>query len=328
MLMLALALLAPLGAAASPRASSSASASTRTGAEAAVVKRAKRAVARQRRARRAAAERRLHLRIAGRRPKKPAPAPAPTPTPTPTPTPAPSPAPAPAPAPEPSVLFADAFPGPDGVITSADAFWNPNDSTLARDPGWEGESGTMLRRGETAWSSTASTRMFRFWTKRSDFDNVRVEMDLRTNGFHPGDASMPAVDWDGVKIWLRRQVVNGSSSGNGKPALYVAEVNRRQGNVIVQKKCGGQDAYTTLANTSWSGRPNPPRIGVWERVGGAVRTNADGTVTIEVIRDGAVVLTGTDRGGNGCAPITTPAKVGVRGDNTDFNFDNVTVTPR
>ena len=59
-----------------------------------------------------------------------------------------------------------------------------------------------------------------------------------------------------------------------------------------------------------------------------VTINADGSVTVEVIRDGAVVLSGTDRGGNGCAPITTPAKVGVRGDNTDFNFDDLTVSAR
>ncbi|MDQ3849206.1 MAG: hypothetical protein M3296_01130 [Actinomycetota bacterium] len=230
------------------------------------------------------------------------------------------------PAPATGVLFADAFIGPDGVITSADAYWNPNDASWARDRNWEGESGTMYRGSNAAASRTDTTRMFRFWTTRSDFANVRVEMDLRTNSFHAGTPDMPAVDWDGVKLWLRRQVVRGSSSASVAPALYTAEVSRRQGNVVIQKKCGGQDAYLVLANTPWSGNPNPARIGQWERVGGSVRTNADGSVTVQVIRNGAVVLTGTDTGAGGCPPITTPGKVGVRGDNTAFDFDNFTVT--
>lgn len=240
--------------------------------------------------------------------------------------PAPAPEPEPTPAVSPGVLFSDAFSGPDGIITSADAFWNPYDTTLARDPNWEGESGTMYRRAEAARSTTNITRVFRFWTTRSDFANVNVQMDLRTHFYHAGDLSMPAASWDGVKLWLRRQVINGTSSANVSPALYTAEVNRRQGNVVIQKKCTGQDSYTVLANTAWSGNPNPAKIGQWERVGGTVRTNADGSVTVQVIRDGAVVLTGTDNGAGGCAPITAAGKVGVRGDNTEFDFDNFTVT--
>lgn len=226
-------------------------------------------------------------------------------------------------APASTALFADSFAGPDGIITSADAFWNPTNTSLARDPGWEGESGTMYRRADSA--ASGDSRVFRFWTKRSDFGNVNVEMDLRLNSFHAGTSDLPAVSWDGVKIWLRRQVVNGSSSANGKPGFYVAEVNRRQGNVIIQKKCTGRDDYEILANTPWSGNPNPAKIGQWERVGGTVHTNADGSVSIGVIRDGQVVLTATDTGSGLCAPIGA-GKVGVRGDNADFNFDNVSVT--
>jgi hypothetical protein len=229
---------------------------------------------------------------------------------------------APAPAPEvraeTAPLLVDEFTGADGVITSAAQFWGAGST----DPIWEGESGTMYRRSNTAWTNDS---VFRFWTKRSDFSDVRVNMNIRVNSFTQGTADRPAADWNGVKIWLRRQVVNGSSSANVKPGLYTAEVTRRQGNVIIQKKCGGQDAYVILANTPWSGSPNPARIGQSEPVGGTIRTNADGSVTIEVIRDGAVVLTGTDRGAGGCGPITGAGKVGYRADNTDFNVDDFTV---
>jgi hypothetical protein len=235
----------------------------------------------------------------------PAPAPAPETTSAPDPTPAPT----------AITLLTDTFSGVDGVITSSAEFWGSGSNS----PLWEGESGTMYRRSSTAWTNSP---VFRFWTKRSDFTNVRVEMDVKTNAFINAYR-----DWDGVKIWLRRQVINGSSSANVKPGLYVAEVHRRAGNVILQKKCAGRDDYTVLGNTSWSGNPNPVTYGASERVGATVRTNADGSVTLELIRKGSVVLTATDRGGNGCAPITTPAKVGVRADNADFNFDNFVVTP-
>jgi hypothetical protein len=231
-----------------------------------------------------------------------------------------------------SALFSDDFSGPDGILTNHYAFWHGGTDAF-RDANWEMESGSAYRHDETAWTGTptdnfpnidssngSGSQIFRLWTKDSSFENVTVEMDLRNNGYSSGSASVPAESWDGVKIWLRRQGASGSV------ALYTAEVNRRQGNVIIQKKCAGSSSYTILGNSPWSGSPHPAKIGHWEHVGGSIRTNADGSVTIQVIRSGGVVLTATDRGAGSCAPITSPGKVGVRGDNTDFNFDNFTVT--
>jgi hypothetical protein len=229
----------------------------------------------------------------------------------------------------PSALFSDSFNAADGLLTNHYAFWNPADPNAFRSPDWEMESGSVYRQSGTAWtgvpsdivpnlsSSTGSgSQIFRLWTKRSDFNNVRVEMDLRNNGF-TGGGLYPAVSWDGVKLWLRRQGASGSVG------LYTAEVNRRQGNVMIQKKCAGISDYSLLGQTASNSLP--ARIGQWERVGGTVRTNADGSVTLQVLRNGAVVLEATDRGA-GCAPITSAGKVGVRGDNADFNFDNFTVS--
>jgi hypothetical protein len=163
-------------------------------------------------------------------------------------------------------------------------------------------------------SNGSGSQIFRLWTKRSDFANVKVEMDLRNNGFSGGGA-FPAVSWDGVKLWLRRQGASGSVG------LYTAEVNRRQGNVLIQKKCAGSSDYSILGQAG----NLPARTGQWERVGGSVRNNPDGSVTLQVIRNGTVVLSATDTGA-GCAPITSAGKVGVRADNTNFNFDNFTVS--
>jgi hypothetical protein len=224
--------------------------------------------------------------------------------------------------------------GPDRLITNHYAYWSPDDPAAFRDPFWEMESGSLFRHAGSLWtglptdnlpnrdsSNGSGSQVFRLWTKRSDFGDVRVEMDLRNNAFTAGSHRRPAMPWDGVKIWLRRQ---GASGEGGSIGLYVAEVNRRLGNVIIQKKCEGSDHYHSLPNAS--GRRAPARIGRWERVGATVRTNPGGSVTIQVLRDHRVVLTGTDRG-RGCDPITAAGRVGVRGDNTNFHFDNFEVTP-
>jgi hypothetical protein len=229
-----------------------------------------------------------------------------------------------------SVLMVDDFTGRDAVITNHYAFWS-DDPSAFRDPNWEVESGTVYRRRNAAWSGVptdnlpnidssngSGSQTFRMWTKRSDFGNVRVEMDLRNNGYTRGSPSRPAQSWDGVKVWLRRQ----ATSGPGVKT-YTSEVNRRQGNVVIQKTCG--DEYTILASSPGRKGPQPARFGEWERVGGAVRTDEDGSVTIQVIRSEAVVLTAIDRGAGGCEPIRSPGRVGVRGDNTDFHFDRFKV---
>jgi hypothetical protein len=227
------------------------------------------------------------------------------------------------------VLFRDGFSGPDGVITNHYAAFSRDPAAL-RSPDWEVESGSLLRRHGAAWtgipngvvpnldsSNGSGSDIFRLWTTRSDFRDVRVDMRLRTVRFTNGTARWPKKSWDGVKIWLRRQGASGATVG-----LYTAEVNRRQGNIIIQKKCPGSRHYRLLAQSPANHRAE---LGRWEHVGGSVRNQPDGSVVLAVIRDGAVAL-GVKDTGAGCRPITAPGKVGVRGDNTDFLFDDFTVT--
>jgi hypothetical protein len=61
-------------------------------------------------------------------------------------------------------------------------------------------------------------------------------------------------------------------------------------------------------------------------VGASIVTNAGGSVTIRLYRGGVLLDEATDTG-LGCAPITGPGKVGVRGDNADFVIDDFVVAP-
>ena len=230
-------------------------------------------------------------------------------------------------------LFSDSFSSPDGLITNEYAYWNPSDSAAHRSADWEMDSGSLFARAGAGWTgpvtdncapdrdsaTCTNSGVFRLNTKRRDFDAVRVDMRLRANAFDSRDESAdpdtPAVDWDGVHIWLHYV---------DEYELYYASVNRRDGSVVIKKKCrGGTDnggTYYELASAS--GPPAP--MGAWQQVGASIQTNADQTVTIKLYREGQQLIEATDTG-VGCTAITAPGAVGVRGDNLDFDIDDFTV---
>jgi len=227
-----------------------------------------------------------------------------------------------------NALLFDSFTGSNGVITNHYAFWSPDDDSAFRDDVWEMESGCALRRDNTLWtgvptsnlpnrdcSNGSGSEVFRLWTKRS-FTDVNVTFSLRNNGYVSGAEGERS--WDGVKIWLRRQGASGSVG------LYTAEVNRRQGNIMIQKKCAGSDEYHILSQARPEG--SDASIGEWEKVGGSIKNQPDGSVRISLVRHGQTVLEATDDG-VGCAPYRTAGRVGIRSDYTNFNADNFLVVP-
>jgi hypothetical protein len=125
------------------------------------------------------------------------------------------------------------------------------------------------------------------------------------------------VAWDGVHLWLRYQ---------SQYSLYYASVARRDGRIVIKKKCAGgvsnNGTYYTLGSEV-PGHAAP--LGGWTAVAATVRTNANGTVTITAFRDGVQVASGTDTG-VGCSAITKPGAVGIRGDNAQFTFSDFHVT--
>jgi hypothetical protein len=216
--------------------------------------------------------------------------------------------------------------GPNGLITNQYALWT-TDPAAVRSPLWEMTSGSLFSVGGLGWTGVpdglvpdaASTngtgsRVFRLRT-REEFGSVRQAVSARINAFNPPPGG--ATGWDGVVLWPRYQ---------SEFALYFAYVLRRDGRVQLTKKCAGQvpggDYYnggTYFPLTSVTSA-DPPELGRWYRLASTVRDNDDGSVSIAVYRDGALMAEATDSG-VGCAPLTGPARLGVRGDNTDFNLD-------
>ena len=97
-------------------------------------------------------------------------------------------------------------------------------------------------------------------------------------------SSTPAVDWDGVHIFLRYQ---------SEESLYYASVNRRDGHVVIKKKCigGPSNGGTYYTLTDKSGHAFP--TGSWQTWLQASRT---GGVALKLDREGAELLSVTDTG--------------------------------
>jgi hypothetical protein len=217
-------------------------------------------------------------------------------------------------------MLAEKFDGPDGPFATMNAFWDNGDQGASENPNWFAESGSMKRQGGTG---VAANGTFRMWTRRTDLQNVKVEMDLKVDQL--ANLRGDTAGWDGVKFWLRRRLCSpepgcGRVNDPNSQAGYTAEVGLRDGRVYIQKKVGSN--YSLLSATP----SNPIPYGSWMRVGGVVRNNPDGSVTIQVLRNGKVLVEYTDHGTNG-APLREPGRIGLRADNAQMNVDNLTVVP-
>jgi hypothetical protein len=227
----------------------------------------------------------------------------------------------------PDALLTDNFDQPNGVITNEYAYWEPQDRSAKRSATWRMTSGSLFVKDGAAWtgvpddkepnadsSSGNNSAIFRLRTRSRGFGDVRVGFRLYQNGL-VSTPSTPAMAWDGVHIFLRYQ---------SRERLYYASVNRRDGRMVIKKKCVGGPSnggtYYSLAEKSGY----PIQTGSWQHVTASVH-NVSGGVALKLYRGGAEVLAVTDVG-KGCTPIMSAGATGVRGDNDHFLFDNFTVT--
>lgn len=227
-----------------------------------------------------------------------------------------------------ATLFATGFAGGDGLVTNSYASLYPEAPGVAVSPEWELTGGSLYRRAGRGWtgvpdgvnpdatsSNGTGSAIFRLHTRQSGFGDVAVSFLLRVNALS-STSRTPATAWDGAHVWLRYQ------SG---AALYAVSVERRDGIVVIKKKCPGG---TTNGGTYYNLTPYVPvslDFTTWRRVQATVDTRADGSVSLGLYVDGELVLSALDTG-TGCAPISGTGAVGIRGDNAELELDDVTVT--
>lgn len=216
-----------------------------------------------------------------------------------------------------------------GLVTNGYAYSNPKRRDAVRSAVWEVTAGSLfavhgkgytgkIDDGSPGPRSTDSTgsAVFRMNTRRADFANVKVAFDLNIAA-QTATSYTPAVSYDGVHIWLRHKT---------QYELYAASVARRDGKILIKKKCPGGPSNGGTYHQLGAEAPGTPIIrGRWRRVAATVQNNPSGSVTIVILVDGRAIVSAVDPG-IGCGPITAAATVGIRGDNTRFRFDDFTVT--
>ena len=211
----------------------------------------------------------------------------------------------------------DSFTGPDGLVTSAG---HPSDDSL-----WMVTSGSLFRSDNAGWTGRPDdgqspdangSAVFRMVSKDRDFADVTVRMRLRVSDFVATDGT-PEQAYDGAHVWVRYQ---------SEFELYAVSVDRRDGTMIVKKKCpGGTSNGGTYVDIGEGLSSVPVLLDRWQQIEVTVRNMSDGSVAISGIRDG-LRMNVIDRG-VGCPPLRAPGGVGLRGDNAELWFDDIRVEP-
>jgi hypothetical protein len=123
----------------------------------------------------------------------------------------------------------------------------------------------------------------------------------------------PSQAYDGVHVWLRYQSPNW---------LYFASVSRRDGRIVIGRKLptkrGG--VYADLIRVSG----HPFQRERWESVRVTIETRGR-SVLIGLTVDGRLLARTVDDGSRG-PNILRPGRVGIRGDNAEFEFQGFSVT--
>ena len=216
-----------------------------------------------------------------------------------------------------------------GLVTNGFAYHNPRNKRAVRSAVWHVTTGSLFASrgsgdtgkiddgapGPTSAVSTGSS-VFRMHTVRADFTDVRVAFRLAI-AYQTATSYTPASSYDGVHIWLRHR---------SQYELYAASVARRDGKVLIKKKCPGGPVNGGTYYTLGAEIPGMPIVrDKWRRMAATVQNNPGGSVTVVLYVDGKAMVSAVDTG-IGCAPIRAGAPVGIRGDNTRFRFTDVTVS--
>ncbi|RZT16242.1 hypothetical protein EV589_4402 [Mycobacterium sp. BK558] len=210
-------------------------------------------------------------------------------------------------------VIIDEFDGPDGLITAEGQPVPPAEP-------WLMTSGSLFRDNGTGWSGVpddaTGSAVFRMVSVERDFDDVDLAVTLRVDDLSTTNRT-PAQQYDGAHIWLRYE---------SDRTLYAVSVDRRDGTMIIKKKCaGGTDNGGTYYDLNGKVSPAPIPFGQWQQVNVSARDQPDGSVRITADRDG-MSMEGVDTG-VGCPPLRSGG-VGIRGDNAELRFARIDVQPR
>lgn len=238
------------------------------------------------------------------------------------------------------------------LITNEFAYFNPGNPSDVISSNWEMTSGSVYAVNDYFWTgkpdscapnadstNCTNSNVFRLNSKQNYGPNVRVNVVVdQAQDITNTNCSSNDTCWHGVHIWLGYQ---------NEYNLYYASINRADGNVVIKRKvpCGNDNSGTYFVLSSFVKHPTTPYR--WHNYTASAKTNADGSVTINIYDiDQSVtqpIVTGTDRGGTNpnwspsCStpghyssadypPLNKGGAIGIRGDFDNFFFTEPKVT--
>ncbi len=227
---------------------------------------------------------------------------------------------------EPDVLWEPTFSSGHSLVTNEYAYRNPHARDARRSQDWVVTSGSLFAFDGAGWtgpvdgdspgpasSDATGSAVLRAVSARDDFGDVKVSLALDVGRFTTTERTGEE-SYDGVHIFLRY---------TSPESLYAVTVCRRDGLAVVKRKEPRGDSdegvYTTLAELRM-----PCAVRKWQQYAVTVR-DVDEGVRITLAAGDRTVLSVLDNGYGGEAPLRGAGRVGVRGDNTDFRFRDLTV---
>ncbi|MEU9014677.1 hypothetical protein AB0D12_33950 [Streptomyces sp. NPDC048479] len=218
--------------------------------------------------------------------------------------------------------FRPTFPK-SGLVTNEYAHWNPDKPGAKLLSVWDMTSGSVFGLNGAAWSgvpdsispNAGSTNgnnscVFRLASQRHDFENTVVTLQMWLSAL-VSTPRTPALDWDGLHIWLRY---------HDETELYAVSVARRDGVCVIKRKTppgssnGG--TYYQIGSTAKNVFPR----NTWVDVRSSVATLSNRTVRLTLDVGGRRVLDVVDKTPRN---LLIAGGVGVRGDNANFQFRNL-----
>lgn len=208
--------------------------------------------------------------------------------------------------------------GSSGLVTNEYAYRHPDDPASRISPNWIVTSGSLFALRGAGWTGVIDRRspnststsgtdsaVFRLVSRPRNFANVDVSFQLKVQ-HHVIAPGTERHAYDGVHVWLRYA---------SPTQLYALSVMRWDGEIAIKRKLPGGPtdggSYRTLAS-SHSIVP----VGRWVTVDVSAQTRSTGVVlTIAVA--GKMVLRFID---SSHSALTRSGAVGIRGDNTQFEF--------
>lgn len=224
-------------------------------------------------------------------------------------------------------LLSDHFGGDDGLITNEYALRHPGEAGVHSSRRWQVTSGSLFQRGRRGWTGIpdgespgrdsakdTGSAVFRLTSRREIDGPILVSFTLDNVGLTTTSRT-PAHAYDGVHLILRWQ---------SSRRTYYLTLNRRDDTIILKKKLPDDSPAGRYFDLTAPIRYRVP-YGRPQRIRALLRDLPGGAVAISLTINGVVRLRATDRGTGG-PPIHGAGRVGLRGDNDQFYFDDFEVT--